>query len=52
MVVTVTAVETLPWVEMAVYHLLAYAMVEVQEADLSCSTWCLTWSHQYFAGSA
>jgi hypothetical protein len=47
----VTAVESPPWVEMAVYHLLAYAMVEVQEADLSCSTLCLTWLHQCFAGS-
>jgi hypothetical protein len=47
----VTAAESLPWVEMAVYHLLAYVMVEVQEADLSCSTLCLTWLHQCFAGS-
>ena len=47
----VTAAETLLWVEMAVYHLLAYAMVEVQEAGLSCSTLCLTWLHQCFAGS-
>jgi len=47
----VTVAETLPWVEMAVYHLLAYAMVEAQEADLSCSTLRLTWLHQCFAGS-
>ena len=46
----VTAAESLPWVEMAVYHLLAFAMVEVQEADLSYSTLCLTWWHQCFAG--
>ena len=47
----VTAAESLPWVEMAVYHLLAYVMVEVQEADLSCSTLCWTRLHQCFAGS-
>jgi hypothetical protein len=46
----VTAAESLPWVEMAVYRLLAFAMVEVQEADLSCSMLCLTWWHQCFAG--
>jgi hypothetical protein len=46
----VTAVESPPWVEMAVYHLRAYVMVEVQEVDLSCSTLCLTWWHQCFAG--
>lgn len=46
----VMAEESLPWVEMAVYPLLAYVMVEVQEADLSCSTLCLTWWHQCFAG--
>src|ERR1700733_12612548 len=50
MAVMVMAAESLPWVEMVVYHLLAYAMVEVQEADLSCSTLCLTWWHQCFAG--
>jgi len=45
----VMAVESPPWVEMAVYHLLAYATGEVQEADLSCST-CLTWWYQCFVG--
>jgi hypothetical protein len=49
--VMVTAAENPPWVEMAVYRLLAYAMVEVQEAGLSCSMLCLTWLHQCFAGS-
>jgi hypothetical protein len=44
--------ENLLWAEMVAYHLLAYAMVEVQEADLSCLMSCLMLLHLYSVGSS
>jgi hypothetical protein len=41
--VTGKVAEILPWAEMVAYHLLAYAMVEAQEAALSSLRLCLTW---------